>query len=422
MAMHESDQNRTEKPGPSKVVGRNILRIVISLLLIAAGIGGARFLIATKPTVNKRPPVKMEPLVRTKTLQPENYTLKIPAMGTVIPAHEISLEAQVAGEVIYMHPEFIEGGMLPEAMKILQINAKDYELAIMQKQKALADAEYAFKLEEGHQDVARREWDLLYGDQKINEVESELALRKPHLEKVQVEIAAAKAELEQAKINLQRTSLAAPFNVLVLNRYVDLGSQVTSQERLADLVGTDVYWVRVSLPVERLRWIQVPNGQGGSGSMVKIIYRQDNVRKGRVARLLPDLSQEGRMARLLIEVKDPLDLQVKEKKRPMLLLGEYVRVLIEGTELRDVYRIPRSALRNDSEVWIVDEESKLAIRPVKTIWRDEDSVVVLDGFRQGELLVVSDLAAPVGGMALRVEQPETAQQETGQMLQETIAE
>jgi hypothetical protein len=52
MAMHESDQNRTEKPGPSKVVGRNILRIVISLLLIAAGIGGARFLIATKPTVN----------------------------------------------------------------------------------------------------------------------------------------------------------------------------------------------------------------------------------------------------------------------------------------------------------------------------------------------------------------------------------
>jgi hypothetical protein len=109
--------------------------------------------------------------------------------------------------------------------------------------------------------------------------------------------------------------------------------------------------------------------------MVKIIYRQDNVRKGRVARLLPDLTQEGRMARLLIEVKDPLDLQVKEKKRPMLLLGEYVRVLIEGTELRDVYRIPRSALRNDSEVWIVDEESKLAIRPVKTIWRDEDSVV-----------------------------------------------
>jgi len=411
MAMHENDQNRTGKPGKSKVVGRNILRIVISLLLIAAGIGGARFLITTKPKANKRPPVKMEPLVRTKTLQPENYTVKIPAMGTVIPAREISLEAQVAGEIIYMHPEFTEGGMLPEGIKILQINAKDYELAVQQKQKALADAEYAFKLEEGHQDVARREWDLLYGDQKINEVESELALRKPHLEKVKVEIAAAKADLEQAKINQARTTLTAPFNVLVLNRHVNLGSQVTPQEKIADLVGTDVYWVQISLPVERLRWIQIPNGQGGSGASVKIVYRQDYVRSGRVIRLLPDLSKEGRMARLLIEVNDPLDFRIKKKKRPMLLLGEYVRVLIEGEELHDVYRIPRSALRNDNEIWLVDDESRLAIHKIKTIWRDEEVVVIQDGFKPGERLVVSGLAAPVAGMAVRVETPVKKEQE-----------
>ena len=411
MAMHENDQNRTGKPGKSKVVGRNILRIVISLLLIAAGIGGARFLITTKPKANKRPPVKMEPLVRTKTLQPENYTVKIPAMGTVIPAREISLEAQVAGEIIYMHPEFTEGGMLPEGIKILQINAKDYELAVQQKQKALADAEYAFKLEEGHQDVARREWDLLYGDQKINEVESELALRKPHLEKVKVEIAAAKADLEQAKINQARTTLTVPFNVLVLNRHVNLGSQVTPQEKIADLVGTDVYWVQISLPVERLRWIQIPNGQGGSGASVKIVYRQDYVRSGRVIRLLPDLSKEGRMARLLIEVDDPLDLRIKKKKRPMLLLGEYVRVLIEGEELHDVYRIPRSALRNDNEIWLVDDESRLAIHKIKTIWRDEEVVVIQDGFKPGERLVVSGLAAPVAGMAVRVETPVKKEQE-----------
>jgi RND family efflux transporter MFP subunit len=411
MAMHENDQNRTGKPGKSKVVGRNILRIVISLLLIAAGIGGARFLITTKPKANKRPPVKMEPLVRTKTLQPENYTVKIPAMGTVIPAREISLEAQVAGEIIYMHPEFTEGGMLPEGIKILQINAKDYELAVQQKQKALADAEYAFKLEEGHQDVARREWDLLYGDQKINEVESELALRKPHLEKVKVEIAAAKADLEQAKINQARTTLTAPFNVLVLNRHVNLGSQVTPQEKIADLVGTDVYWVQISLPVERLRWIQIPNGQGGSGASVKIVYRQEYVRSGRVIRLLPDLSKEGRMARLLIEVNDPLDFRIKKKKRPMLLLGEYVRVLIEGEELHDVYRIPRSALRNDNEIWLVDDESRLAIHKIKTIWRDEEVVVIQDGFKPGERLVVSGLAAPVAGMAVRVETPVKKEQE-----------
>jgi len=412
MVRQENEQKPKGNPGKSKTVGRNILRLIISLVLIAAGIGGARFLIATKPTVNKRPPVKMQPLVSTVALQPGNYTLNIPAMGNVIPARAISLEAQVAGEVIYMHPDFTEGGMLSEGTKIVQINPKDYELAILQKQRALSDAEYGLKLEQGHQDVARKEWELLYGDQKINGVESELALRKPHLEKVQVEIEAARAELEQAKINLQRTSLAAPFNALVLNRYVNLGSQVTSQEKLADLVGTDVFWVQVPLPIERLKWIQFPNGQQQTGSRVKIIYREDNVREGRVIRLLPDLSKEGRMARLLIEVDDPLDLQATGKKRPMLLIGEYVRVLIAGGELRDVYRIPRLALHNDSEVWIADEENRLAIRPVQTIWRDEESVVVQDGFKPGELLVISSLAAPVAGMPLRIEQPDTARQES----------
>jgi RND family efflux transporter MFP subunit len=419
MAMHENDQKEQGKQPALKPVSRNIMRLIICLLLIAAGILGARFLIATKPKANKRSPVKMVSLVQTVTLEPENYTFNIPAMGTVLPAREIGLKVPVTGEVIYMHPEFTEGGILAKGTKVLQIEPKDYELAVLQKQRALADAEYSYKLEQGHQDVARQEWSLLYGDRAINDGESDLALRKPHLEKVQVEIKAARAELEQAKINLQRTSLAVPFNVMVLKSYVDLGSQVSSQEKLADLVGTDTYRVQVSLPVDRLKWIEIPNDEQGAGSAVKIVYREDKLKTGKVVRLLPDLSKEGRMALLLIEVNDPLDLQVKDEKRPMLLIGEYVRVLIEGEELSDVYRIPRSAIRNDREVWIVNEENKLTIRPVETIWRDEDSVVVQDGLKSGELLVVSDIAGPVAGMPLRIEQPDAARQESGEQMQES---
>ena len=414
MAMHENDQKEQGKQPALKPASRNIMRLVICLLLIGAGIVGARFLIATKPKANRRPPERMAPLVRTAVLQPENYTFSIPAMGTVIPSRETGLEVPVSGEVIYVHSEFTEGGMFAQGTKILQVDPKDYELAVQQKRRALADAEYALKLEQGHQDVARQEWSLLYGDKAVNKGESDLALRKPHLEKVQAEIAAAKAELEQAEINLNRTTLTAPFNALVLKSYVELGSQVSSQKRLADLVGTDTYWVQVSLPVDRLRWVQVPNGDQGAGSEVDIFYRADNVKTGRVARLLPDLSKEGRMARLLIEVADPLDLQAKDEKQPMLLIGEFVRVSIEGEELHNVYRVPRSALRNDREVWIVDEESKLAIRPVKTIWRDQDTVVVQDGFKPGEALVISNIPAPVAGMDLRVEQDGKKQQKPGQ--------
>ena len=414
MGMHENDQQEQGKQDTIKPASRNIMRLIICLLLIAVGIGGARFLIATKPKVSKRPPEKMAPLVRTAALQAENYTFSIPAMGTVIPARETGLEVPASGEVIYVHPELTEGGMLAKGTKILQVDPKDYELALHQKRRALADAEYAYKLEQGHQDVARQEWNLLYGDKPMDEGESDLALRKPHLEKVKVEIEAARAELEQAEINLKRSTLTAPFNALVLNSYVEQGSQVSSQERLADLVGTDNYWVQVSLPLDRLKWIQVPNGEQAEGSVVKIFYRTDNVKIGRVIRLLPDLSKEGRMARLLIEVNDPLDLQAKNEKQPMLLIGEYVRVSIEGEELQNVFQVPRSALHNDSEVWIFNEEGKLSIRPVKTIWRDRGSVVVSDGFKSGENLVISDIAAPVAGMDLRIEQPGKKDKQPGQ--------
>jgi RND family efflux transporter MFP subunit len=414
MGMHENDQQEQGKQDTIKPASRNIMRLIICLLLIAVGIGGARFLIATKPKVSKRPPEKMAPLVRTAALQAENYTFSIPAMGTVIPARETGLEVPASGEVIYVHPELTEGGMLAKGTKILQVDPKDYELALHQKRRALADAEYAYKLEQGHQDVARQEWNLLYGDKPMDEGESDLALRKPHLEKVKVEIEAARAELEQAEINLKRSTLTAPFNALVLNSYVEQGSQVSSQERLADLVGTDNYWVRVSLPLDRLKWIQVPNGEQAEGSVVKIFYRTDNVKIGKVIRLLPDLSKEGRMARLLIEVNDPLDLKAKKEKQPMLLIGEYVRVSIEGEELQNVFQVPRSALHNDSEVWIFNEEGKLSIRPVKTIWRDRGSVVVSDGFKSGENLVISDIAAPVAGMDLRIEQPGKKDKQPGQ--------
>jgi len=399
-------KNDTQKQGPGPAPPKPLVRIVLSIVIIAAGIAGARYLIHTKPKVNRRPPVKMAPLVKIEPLVLDTYQVNIPAMGLVIPAREMVLKVPVSGEIIEISPEFTVGGILQENATILQIDQKDYQLALQEKQRGLSDAEYAYKLELGRQDVAQREWNLLYEDKKAGQVESELALRKPHLEKAQVDIEAAKAELEQAKINLARTRVTAPFNAMVLNRNVTLGSQVASQEKMADLIGTDIYWVQVSVPVEHLKWLKIPKDHAEEGSPASIKYRESNICCGRVIRLLADLSKEGRMARLLIEVKDPLDLKAQDGRRAPLLVGEYVRVFLEGPPLPDVYRIPRFALHNDNQIWILDKDEKLAIRPVDIIWRDEENVFVRDGLQPGDLLITSPLAVPVDGMQLRIAQTE----------------
>jgi len=409
-----------QKKGQGPAAPKPIVRIILSIVIIVAGFAGARYLIHTKPKVNRRPPVKMAPLVKTEPLVLDTYQVKVPAMGLVVPAREMALKVPVGGEILEMSPEFTEGGLLRENAKILQIDPEDYQLALQQKQRSLSDAEYAYKLELGRQDVARREWDLLYGDKKTGADESDLALRKPHLEKALADIEAAKAELEQAKINLSRTTVKAPFNALVLSRYVTMGSQVASQEKLADLVGTDAYWVQASVPVELLKWLKIPKDHTEVGSAASITYHENSICRGRVIRLLGDLSKEGRMARLLVEVKDPLDLKTQSGRRPPMLIGEYVRVSFEGPPLSDVYRIMRSALHNDNQIWLLDRDEKLAIRPVEILWRDEENVYVRDGLNPGDLLIISALAVPVGGMQLRTVQPEGAKPETAEKAAESI--
>jgi len=379
------------------------LRISVALLIVGAGISGAAYLKKSAPKATKRPPAKWIPVVRVESMQPSRHQVVIQAMGTVIPSQRVLLKSRVSGQVIAVHPEFVEGGFLVEGARIVQLDQSDYKLALAQKQTALIDSQYALKLELGRQDVALREWQLLNNQDNSEDFDSALALRKPHLEKAKADVAAAEAALARAALDLERTAIKAPFNAMVLSKAIDKGSQVGLQEALAELVGTDAYWVQASIPIERLDWIQVPHRIDDPGSVVKVSYGQGHVIAGTVARLMGDLESEGRMARLLIAVPDPLRRRSPSLESPPLLLGQYVRVEIQGRVLDDVFTIPRTAFRDDNTVWLVIDDDRLDIRTVSPVWRDSETVVLRNELKAGDRLIVTDLPAPVAGMEVRIE-------------------
>jgi len=402
--MGDNKQNnilQEKRPNPAKNP-KPIVRIILSLVIIAAGLGAASYLKNSAPRTQKRPPVKLSPTVLIQTVSLSSYQIIVTAMGTVIPAREVVLKSRVSGEIIEIHPEFTEGGFLKKDMKIIQIDPQDYELALARKRSAVAEAEYTLKLELGHQTVAQREWELLNQGKPALDMEKELVLRQPHLNKCRANLSAAEAELKAAMLDLERTHIMAPFNAMVRSKSVDLGSQVTPQGPLAELVGTDAYRIQVSLPVDRLEWIDVPIKGEDFGSKARIIYGKGHECSGTVIRLMGDLATEGRMARILVEVPDPFDLKAPNQDPAPLLIGEYVRVKILGRKLDGVFQIPRTALRDNSSVWIIRENQTLEIRKVHPVWRDADVVLLQDSLKPGEQLIVSDLAAPVEGMAVRV--------------------
>jgi len=371
--------------------------------MVAVGGGVSVYWLTHRPTAQRRAPRQEARLVEVSRVQSGTQTVVVDAMGTVVPARTVQLASQVGGRVVWVSPHFIPGGRFDADADVLRIERKDYELGVEQRKSDLAKAEEDLKIEMGRQSVALREYELL--GEEIREEDRELVLREPQRATAEAVVAAARASLEQARLDLERTTVRAPFNCMVQSRSAELGSQVNAGTALASLVGTDRYWVEVSVPADELRRISIPGFNDREGSPVRVCHEaawgRDAFRAGTVLRLMSELEPEGRMARLLISVEDPLHLGVAAGARRPLILGSYVRVEVEGRELPDVIRVPRAALRDGAQVWVMTGDGTLDIRGVAVEWSGRDDVYVSEGLSDGDVLVTSDLAAPVAGMALR---------------------
>jgi RND family efflux transporter MFP subunit len=397
--MPQSNAGAINQP-PAK---SRMFMVVLCLVIIAAGALGAVALIRTGPKSQKRPPRQLAPLASVQKVFPDTRQVLIQAMGSVVPESDLTLKSRVAGEIVQLHPEFTEGGIIRKGELIMRIDDEDYRLLVAQKQRAVADADYNLKLELGRQDIAKHEWALLNGGKPDPGADADLALRKPHLEKARSDLDGARAELRAAQLQLERTRIYAPFNAIVRSTLVEKGSQVAAQETLATLAGTDEYWVKASVPVDRLQWIHIPGDHRGLGASAEILYQGGARRQGRVKKLLSDLETEGRMARLIIAVSDPLSLKTSAKGVPAMIIGEYVRVEIQGRKIDDAFRLPRAALRDNTHIWVAGKDDRLEIREVRTVWRDMHTVLLKEGLHPGDRVIVSDLATPVPGMALEIE-------------------
>lgn len=394
--------DETSRTGRFRSRRRLLLNIGLSLAVIVAAIIGAAYITKTAPKARRRPPAKIAPLVEVAQIQPGIHNVAVQAMGTVVPAKEIVLESRVSGEIVALHPQFTVGGFLEKGSEVLHIDPLDYELAVTLAQARVKDSESILKVAEEEAAAAIEEWRLLYKNNPQNAEIPALVAKEPQLEAARAKLAAEKADLQKAKLDLARTRIKAPFNAIVRNKFVDIGSQVSGQEQLAELIGTDVYWIQASIPVDRLNWITIPRQSTETGSSVRIFHRNAYEHNGTVIKLLGDLEQEGRMARVLIEVRDPLGLRRKEKAQLPLLIGEYVRLEISGRQLDNVYRIPRTALRDSNRIWVASSQDTLKIREVDILWRDSETVLFRDGLRPGDRLIVSELSTPVDGMAVQI--------------------
>ena len=378
------------------------LKWVLSIGVIVASIVIAAIMVATK----QEPPRAEKPLegtlVEVIQIGASHHDVDLHAKGTVVPAMEVMLQPEVGGRVTWQSGELVPGGRFSKDKPILKVDGRDYKLAVDSAKSQVRAARLELTLEKRRGEVAKREWDG-FGKMDATEEQRALAQREPQLEAARLALAAAQSSLDKAALDLKRTTLRAPFNAMVVTESVDPGQLISPQTTVARLVGTDEYHVQVSVPVASLRTIRARN-QDEPGSPAKIIQRvgQGTIeRHGEVIRQLPDLDPGGAMARILVRIEDPLG----NKGELPLLLGSFVDVATEAQPIENAIRVPRVALRNGRNLYVMNDENLLEIRDVDIAWSEPDSVLVTAGLEPNERVVISRIATPIPNMLLRTASP-----------------
>lgn len=378
---------------PKRLPGLFAVLPTVAVIAITALI--VTYMMGSTTEAKRTRPERAARLVEVTGLSAGDHTISIEAWGTVQPSRQVSLQPQVAGEVQAIGEGLEPGARVKAGELLVKVDPSDYELTVRQRRSELTRARAELAQEQGRRAVAEQEFTLLEGE--VTPAQRRLMLREPQLETARAAVASAEAALAEAELNLKRTEVRAPFNALVLERGVNIGTRVTSGSTLATVAGTDAYWVELTVPASSLRWLEIP------GATVRLyhesVWGRNAWREGRVIRLRGDLEDRGRMARLLVEVKDPLG--VREPDRPALLLGAFLRAEITGRTLAGALALDRAWLRDDDTLWLMTPDNRLTIRPVEVLYRGADRVFLRDGVKPGERLVTSDLAVPAEGMPLR---------------------
>lgn len=387
-----------------------VFRIFLPIVILILAVFGAQVLIANRPSVPKTSRGETATFVEVLTAHRQDQRAVITVFGTIQAHQEITVQPEVNGLVVQQNPDLVKGGIIPEGVALLQIDPRDYQFAVDTERGALAKAEFDLKVELGNQAVAQREWNMLKPSPgEISALSKQLALRRPHLNEKQIALKAAKSRLAKSRLDLQRTILRAPFNALVLSESVEVGQLVNTQSSIATLVGTDEFRAQVSVPIHQLDWVEFPGPGTRLGSRVRIIrdigQGEPVVRHSRVVELLGDVTQNGRMAQVLVSVPDPLELEQAHTIRRPLLLGEYVRVEIEGPVLHDIVVLPRHAIRERERVWVKNADNQLEVRPIEIVLSRHDSVLIARGVEEGEQIIISQIPAAIPGLLLQAAEP-----------------
>jgi RND family efflux transporter MFP subunit len=384
-------------------------KLVWPLAVLATAFLAAAGLVAARPDVEQAPPVITHPTVRVAPAIPESLQLSVHTQGTVVPRTETDLVSEVSGRILWVSPSLASGGFVEPDEVLLRIDPSDYEIGVARAEAGLrrARSERSLALAglERHRRLADR------GVESTSALEAAVNAR----EVAEAAVIDAEATLEQARRDLERTRIKSPYLGRVRDKRVDVGQFVGRGAPIARLYAVDYAEVRLPLPDADAAFLDLPiayRDDSDAGPAPEVILRAEfagrtHTWRGHIVRTEGELDPRTRMIHAVARVEDPYG-RGEAPDRPPLSVGLFVQAEILGLELDHVVRVPRSALRGDSTVVVVDAEGLIRLRDVDVLKRNRDEILVVGGLERGDRFCTTPLSIAVDGMVVETVEPVAA--------------
>jgi RND family efflux transporter MFP subunit len=376
----------------------NMKRIAPLVVIVAALIGAAT-IVATSQRLQPAQSDAVPPTVRVLRAEPKAVRLIVHAQGTVAPRTETALVPEVSGNIIWISENLVAGGYFEAGEPLLRIDDRDYMTAV---ERAIAT-------------ISRTEAELEFSEfelQRLQELEKselvsrsavELGMRAARV--AEANLQDARVALEQAERNLARTEIPAPFKGLVRNEQADVGQFVSRGAAIANIYAIDYVEVRLPIADQQLAYLDLPLAERGeldAATAPTVMLSADFAGRsyrwaGRVVRTEAEIDSRSRMIQVVARISAD-DVSADDPDALPPPVGLFVQAEIEGRPADNIVVLPRAAIRNSSDVLIVDEDNRLRFRSVELLRVYGEDAFISGGLSKGELVSISPLQTVVDGM------------------------
>ncbi len=273
--------------------------------------------------------------------------------GTLEAENEVDIVARTSGPVTEINTE--EGRLIRVGQLIARIDEREARNQVAISKVTRDESKLAFER-------TKNSW----GEGLVSQEAYDTALSK---------LSSAEAQLESAEIQFAYTEITAPFDALVVTRDIKLAQYVTPGTTLFRISDFTPLLCRVEIPEKDFPRIRI-----GQPAHIRVEAYPGDSFSAKVARLRPTVDAATGTFTVTLEVEG------QDKLRP----GMFASVYLQTDTHDNAIVIPRDALVLDSlgDTVFVKSGEDAERRGVKLGLRSENSVEVLEGLAQGDLLIV----------------------------------